>query len=107
MRRKDIRLRSSNKLLAFVTKVNVFESIYLVSLYLRGFLILVRINGIAFLIFLGYKHLWWHPILLWLGCLIATDIAASMFRGPTGLTIPALLGFVILPIIGFALWFSI
>ena len=77
------------------------------SFFAMLFLFIVRINGIAFLIYLGYTTVWWHPIALWIGCLIGSMVAISMFKGPTGLTIPSLLGYIVLPIAAVALWFSV
>lgn len=77
------------------------------SLATMGFLIAARINGIVFLIFLGFKTVWWYPIVLWVGCLISSMVAISLFKGPSGLAIPSLLGFIALPILAMALWLSV
>ena len=74
------------------------------SILLMGFGTIARINGIALLVYLGFTTIWWHPIVIWIGCLVGTGIAASLFRGTTGLAIPALLSFVILPVTGVSLW---
>jgi len=79
----------------------------IISLASLLFLFAVRINGVAFLVFLGFKTVWWHPIAIWVGCLVCTSVAASMFNGRTGLAIPGMLGFVILPIIAVTLWCAI
>lgn len=79
----------------------------LVSLSAMAFLLVARINGIAFLIYLGFRTVWWHPIVLWLGCLVATGVVASMLRGRTGLAIPSVLAFVLLPVIALALWSAV
>lgn len=68
------------------------------------FLVAARINGVVFLIYLGFKTAWWHPIIIWVGCLISSVIASSLFKGKSGLAIPALLAFAILPITGIWLW---
>lgn len=75
-----------------------------ISLTALIFLFATRINGIVFLIYLGFRTVWWHPIAIWLGCLVATAVVVSMLRRRTGLAIPALMGFVVLPISGTALW---
>lgn len=77
------------------------------SLFAMLFLLIVRINGIIFLIYLGVKTIWWHPIALWGGCLVGSMVAISMFKGPTGLAIPSMLGYFALPILAVALWISI
>jgi len=77
------------------------------SLIAMLFIFVARINGIAFLIYLGFKTIWWHPILLWLGCLVCTAVAASLFKGKAGLAIPGMLSFIILPFVGVILWFSV
>jgi hypothetical protein len=74
------------------------------SFFAVSFPLIARINSIAFLIYLGFQTVWWHPIILWVGCLLATAVVASLFRGATGLTIPALLSFVVLPVTGVSLW---
>lgn len=79
----------------------------IISLASLVFLFSVRMNGIAFLVYLGFKTVWWHPIVIWVGCLVGTGVAASMFNGRTGLAIPGMLGFVVLPIIAVSLWFTI
>lgn len=70
------------------------------------FLLIARVNGIVFLVYLGFRTVWWHPVALWIGCLVATVVAASLFRGRTGLALPAVLGFAILPIAGVSLWLT-
>lgn len=77
------------------------------SFFSMVFLFVSRINGIIFLIYLGYKSIWWHPIVLWVGCLIATGVVASMLKGRTGIVIPALLGFIVIPVTGITLWLII
>ncbi|MCG7497448.1 hypothetical protein MHO82_11275 [Vibrio sp. Of7-15] len=63
-----------------------------------------RINGIAFLIYLGYKTIWWHPIVIWVFCLFAIAVLSRIFKGKTGFAIPALLAFLVLPISAAYLW---
>jgi hypothetical protein len=77
------------------------------SLFAMLFLLVIRINGIAFLVYLGFTTVWWHPIALWGGGLIGSVVAISLFKGPTGLTIPSLLAYLVLPIVGVVLWFSV
>jgi len=68
---------------------------------------IARINGIAFLIYLGYRTVWWHPIVIWAFCLFAIKLLSSSFRGKTGITIPALLAFIVLPISAVYLWYVV
>jgi hypothetical protein len=68
---------------------------------------IARINGIAFLIYLGYQTVWWHPIVIWLLGLCAIKLLSSSFRGKTGFAIPALLAFIVLPISAAYLWYVI
>lgn len=79
----------------------------LVSLSAMAFLFVVRINGIAFLIYLGFKTAWWHPVALWVGCLVASGVATSMFRGKTGLAIPSMFAFILMPVIAITLWSTV
>ena len=75
-----------------------------VSLLSIFFLAVVRINGIVFLIYLGIQGEWWHPVVLWIACLIMTPVAMVFFRGPTGLAWPSLAGFVVIPVVAVFLW---
>jgi len=77
-----------------------------VSFFAMSFQLLARLNGVAFLIYLAVTTVWWHALGLWVGCLVSTSIAASMFRGHTGLAIPGLLAFIVLPIAGAWLWLT-
>ena len=77
-----------------------------ISFLAMAFMLLARINGIVFLIFLAVTTVWWHPLVIWVGCLIATPVAVSLFRGQSGLAIPGLLAFLVLPLTGTWLWFN-
>ena len=68
---------------------------------------IARVNGIAFLIYLGYKTVWWHPIAIWVFGLLSIKLLSSNFRGRTGFAIPALLAFVVLPISAAYLWYVV
>lgn len=76
----------------------------LISLLAMLFLALVRINGIAFLVYLGIQTEWWKPLVLWVACLVMTGVAIGIFRGPTGLAWPSLISFALLPILAIVLW---
>jgi hypothetical protein len=69
------------------------------------FLLLVRINGIALLVYLGFKTAWHVPIVLFFGALLAMAVLSAIIRRAFGTALPSLLGFVILPIVGVVLWF--
>jgi hypothetical protein len=79
----------------------------IISLVSLIFLFAVRINGIVFLVYLGFQTVWWNPIVLWVGCMVGSAVAVSMFNGRTGLAIPALLAFPVLPVVAVILWLTI
>ena len=70
------------------------------------FLLLVRVAGIAYLFYLGYRTDWKNPVLLFLGALVIMAIVNTFIRKYFGGTLPALLAFLILPIVGGFLWYT-
>lgn len=84
---------------------NLWKKNSFLSFFAMAFMFLARVNGIVFLIYLAVTTVWWHPLVIWIGCLIATPVVVSLFRGKTGLAIPGLLAFIVLPCAGIWLWF--
>ena len=70
-------------------------------------LLAIRINGIAFLVYLGFQTEWYYPIVLWLATLAGMSGINSLVRMKLGTARPALPGFVLLPVVGFWIWFTV
>ena len=68
---------------------------------------IARINGIAFLIYLGYKTTWWHPVAIWVLGLMLIMLVSKTLKNGTGFTIPALLSFLVLPTTAAYLWYAV
>lgn len=85
----------------------IFSSGSNLDLVFSTFGTITRINGIAFLVYLGYKTIWWHPVAIWVLGLILIMLVSKYFRGRTGFTIPAFLSFLILPITAAYLWYAV
>ena len=68
------------------------------------FALMTRIVGIAWLIRLGFRTEWHYPVVLFLGSLLPMAVTTNMIRGLFGPVVPAMLGFIVLPIAGVALW---
>lgn len=71
------------------------------------FLLGTRILGILFLLYLGYKTTWYYPIVLFVGSLIPMVVVNAGLRAAFGTAVPALLGFVVLPVVGSWMWFTV
>ena len=67
-------------------------------------LLLVRINGLAFLVYLGFKTVWYAPLVLFLGALITMAVFNAIIRSFFGTALPSLLGAAVLPFIGASMW---
>ncbi|NOQ81134.1 MAG: hypothetical protein GQ548_01240 [Methylophaga sp.] len=82
----------------------IFSSGSSLDLIFSTFGTIARINGIAFLIYLGYKTVWWHPIVFWVLGLLFIMLFANFCRGKIGFIIPAFLAFLVLPVSAIYLW---
>lgn len=67
----------------------------------------VRVNGIAFLVYLGLQTEWYFPIILWIATLVGMTVINTLVRRKLGMALPALPGFFVLPIVGVLLWFTV
>jgi hypothetical protein len=70
-------------------------------------LLAIRVNGIAFLVYLGVQTEWYFPIILWLTTLVGMSVINTLVRMKLGTALPALPGFVVLPIVGVWVWFTV
>lgn len=71
------------------------------------FVWLARFNGLAFLVYLGFQTQWYYPIVLWVVALVGMIIINMFIRMIFGLVVPALIGFVVLPVTGIWMWFTV
>lgn len=71
------------------------------------FLLAIRINGIAFLVYLGFQTEWYYPIALWVATLAGMTLINTIIRMRLGTALPALSGFIFLPITGVWMWFTV
>jgi len=71
------------------------------------FLMAIRINGVAFLVYLGFQTEWYYPIVLWVATLAGMTVINNLIRMWLGTVLPALPSFILLPIIGVWMWFAI
>ena len=71
------------------------------------FLLAIRINGIAFLVYLGFQTEWYYPIALWVASLAGMTVINAIIRMWLGTALPALPGFILLPITGVWMWFTV
>ncbi len=85
----------------------IFSSGSNLDLIFSTFGAVARINGIAFLIYLAYKTVWWHSIVIWGLGLLLIGISSLFCKGRTGFIIPALLSFLVLPVSAIYLWYSV
>jgi hypothetical protein len=67
----------------------------------------LRINAIAFLIYLGFEITWYFPIILYLMSLIVLIAISAILRSTVGTLKPALLGYVLGPLLGVAMWLNV
>jgi hypothetical protein len=70
-------------------------------------ILIFRINGIGFLIYFGYKTEWYYAVGIFVGATGFMAILNSIIRMKWGHAAPSLLGFLVLPVVGIAMWFSI
>lgn len=70
-------------------------------------LLATRISGIAFLVYLGFKTEWYYPIVLWLATLVGMSVINTLIRMKLDAALPALPSFVLLPIVGVWMWFTV
>lgn len=64
------------------------------------FLLVVRLTGIAFLLFLGIQTIWYMPIIVFVIGLPLAIVLQSILNRFLGHALPALAGFLVLPIMG-------
>lgn len=69
--------------------------------------LILRINGAAFLVYLGFQIVWYSPIVLYLIAVLILGAVSVILRATIGLLMPALLGYLFGPILGILLWFSL
>lgn len=69
--------------------------------------LVARIAGIAFLIYLGFQTRWFYPIILYAVSLPITIIFQSIIHIKIGLRLPAQLGYIVMPIVGVWMWFTV
>ncbi len=69
------------------------------------FVLAARITGVAWLVWFGIRTEWYYPALLFVVTLLGTVVINGFIRASFGVAVPALLGFVVLPASGTALWF--
>ena len=77
------------------------------SFVCKLYLLICRITGISFLVYFGFKTIWYYPFILWViasiidvGC----DVVVRIYRGYGHLT---LLGFFVVPIVGVWMWLAV
>jgi len=85
----------------------IFSSGSNLDLIFLTFGTVTRINGIVFLVYLGYKTTWWHPVIIWVCGLVLMTLFSFLCKGRTGFTIPAFLAFLVLPISAAYLWYAV
>jgi hypothetical protein len=86
-----------------------------------SFALLTRLNGVSFLLFAGYKVGWVKAAILFIAGLASSRLLGWIYRIAVarvvkgsrgdyyvfGITIPGLLGFVVMPVTGTWLWIAI
>ena len=70
------------------------------------FTLLLRVNAVVFLVYLAFEYAWYFPIVLYLISLGALLLLSAILRPTIGLLLPALLGYVLGPILGVLIWLS-
>ena len=70
------------------------------------FLLLTRISGIAYLVYLGFKTVWFYPLGLFVFASFVMTIVNGFVRMRFGHNLPALFAFVVLPPVGAYLWIT-
>ena len=70
-------------------------------------LLAFRVNGVAFLVYLGFQTTWYIPIVLWLATFVVNASINALLRVKLGRAELALPGFVVLPIVGVLMWFTV
>src|SRR5690554_3860011 len=84
----------------------LFKDDTALSFTVSSFILVLRLNGVIFLIYFGYKVNWFFAIGTWILSLLAS-VKVSEFLNQklrAGLHFPALLSFVTCPIIALILW---
>ncbi len=77
------------------------------STFTKLILTLMRPMRWAFLIFLGFQTVWYYPLILFIvsiGTSVAVVTASHLIFG---LRMPALLGYLVMPIVGTWMWLSL
>jgi|SRR5690554_210007 len=80
----------------------------LVSLAALVFCAIVRVNGVIFLIYLGFQTDWWWPIVIWISSLVMSlTLMKTIIRGGVFMPLLSLLAFPLLPILAVCLWLTV
>lgn len=66
---------------------------------------IIELNGIAFLIYLGFNSTWYYPIMIFIVAAVTMSLSAVLIQRIFGAQIPAILSMVLLPIVGVWFWF--
>ena len=74
---------------------------------INNVLIAARVNGLAFMVYLGLHTNWYFPLLLWLFVFVMTTFIQVIMQKLFPLLLPAMLGLFIVPVFGIWIWFSI
>ena len=66
-----------------------------------------RIAGVGFLIYFGFQTKWWYPLVLFPVSLLVIAFLKTLIRLKLGLLLPSLLGLVIVPATGVAMYLTV
>ena len=75
--------------------------------FAAAFMIVVRITGIAFLIYLGFRTRWFCPIILYCASLPVSVVLLAIVHRSFGIRSPSLVGFMVIPVFGAWMWFTV